>query len=323
LIDGGFSTVTAVDFVDRIVVQLADPTQRAGLFDDAALESLLAAGYRLDGATGPFTPVFDELRLGLPAPPAVNVDGTWQMIGESKPTEVRLTASGFSADDPTVINGLWRGGIVARFAPAGDPVTAVFTAWPDLALLDRMVVAAAGNLPSGPALETARRTQLRALARTGMAGADPLTAADVDDWFARAGVSTVAELLARPEVDPTGVVRVTYAAPQPVVDTPRFIPVTVALLVRDASASITDFLVDSRRVRERLDLAGLVPVAKRELPIRQPVIVAWVVPIDWFDDTDWPGATEVMNANQRRAARRAAATAWLANEGVGLVAVTP
>ena len=133
---------------------------------------------------------------------------------------------------------MWRGGIVARFSPAGDPITDVFTAWPDLALLDRMIVEATGSLPGGPvALEKARRVQLRALARTGLAGNDPLSVADVDAWLARAGVTSVAELLARPDVEPEGVVRVTFDVPRPVVDQPRLIPVTVALLVRDVDAS--------------------------------------------------------------------------------------
>jgi hypothetical protein len=314
--------VSNMEFPDRTVVRLADPATRAGLFDAGALESLLTAGYTVDGLTGPFSPVFDEVRFGLPIPTPVHVDGTWATVGDSKPTELRLTASGLG-NDSVRIEAFWRGGIVARFSPAGDPITEVFTAWPDLALIDQMVVAALGNLPNGPvAREKARRTQLRVLARTGIAGNDPLTAADVDAWLARAGVESVADLLARSNVEPTGMVRVTFAAPPPVTPTPRLVPVTVALLVRDANVSISALLADTRRVRERLELAGVEPSARPGLPVRVPIIVGWVLPDAVFDDEDWPGATQAMTAAQRRVARRSAADAWLTREGVGLVAVT-
>lgn len=310
-----------MDFPDRTVVQLADPATRAGLFDAAALESLLTAGYTVDGLTGPYSPLFDEVRFGLPAPALVHVDGTWAMVGEAKPTELRLTAAGLG-DDEVRVEALWRGGIVARFSPAGDPVTEVFTAWPDLALIDEMVVAALGSLPNGPvAREKARRAQLRVLARTGIAGNDPLSAAGVDEWLAHAGVDSVEELLSHTNTEPAGVVRVTFAVPQPVTPTPRRVPVTIALLIRDVGVSIRALLADTRRVRERLELAGVEPPSRPDLPVRVPVIVGWVLPEAVFDDDDWPGATGGMNAAQSRAARRTAASAWLTNEGVGLVAV--
>jgi hypothetical protein len=310
-----------VDSTDKLIVQLADPTTRAAVFDDQALQSLVQAGYTVDSVSGPFSPVFDEVRLGFPVPPTATVQGTWAPIGDPKPTELRLSIAGLAGDGPVVVAALWRGGVVARFAPAGDAITDVAERWPDLAEIDRMVVAALGALPAEPQLEAARRAQLRVLARKGLAGPDPLSAADVDEWLARGGVSSVAELLARPDIRPFGLVRVTFAAPKPALDTPRLIPLTVALLVPGQAISVASLLADTYRVRERLALAGVEPSAHPALPVRVPVVVAWVVPVTVFDDDGWPGATSVMNADQRRAARRAAATAWLAQQGVGLVAV--
>ena len=58
-----------MNFVDSTLVKFADPATRTALFDDVALEQLLSAAY--DTTTlnvgGPFTPLFDDVQLGLAA----------------------------------------------------------------------------------------------------------------------------------------------------------------------------------------------------------------------------------------------------------------
>ena len=51
-----------MNFVDKILVQLADPQQRVNLFDHDALELLVGAAYQTSemSITGPYEPFFDE-----------------------------------------------------------------------------------------------------------------------------------------------------------------------------------------------------------------------------------------------------------------------
>lgn len=116
--------------------------------------------------------------------------------------------------------------------------------------------------------------------------------------------------------------RVTYAAPAGLVATPRPLPVSVAILVRDAGASLTGLVAESSAVRELLGTLGLERPANGGPRPRRPLVVCWIVPPALFDDPDWPGATGGMSAVQARAARRARAGGWLAREGIGLAVTT-
>jgi hypothetical protein len=101
---------------------------------------------------------------------------------------------------------------------------------------------------------------------------------------------------------------------------PARLPVTAAVVVRDAGFSLADLLFESKALRDQISPLGLERPRTTELPIRQPVVVLWVVPDATFDDEDWPGGEDGMDAGQLRAARREQAGAWLAREGIGLVA---
>ena len=78
--------------------------------------------------------------------------------------------------------------------------------------------------------------------------------------------------------------------------------------------------MESKMARERLDRLGLERPVEPTFRLRQPMLIVWVVPISVFDDADWPGGAQGMNNNQLRVARRTSAGAWLAREGIGLVA---
>jgi hypothetical protein len=313
-----------VNFVDATIVRLADPASRAAVFDAAALGQLVEAGF--DAATlaveGPFSAVFDEFRLGLPSRPAGMVDGTWSPIGSVERTEVHLRVPGLGLDGVGRVDAVWRGAIVARVVAGAGTVSDVVTAWPDPSGIDREIVEESGSLPSDPAaLEAARRAHLLARIRSAVAQPEVVTEAALDAWLARLGVASVAGLLDGAGGAAGGAVQVTFA-PLPATSVPRPLPLTALLLVRDAGFSVAELVAETNALREVVATLGLERPADATLPRRVPVLVAWVVPPEVFDDEDWPGGTSG-TPEERRASRRAAAGTLLAREGIGLVVPAP
>jgi hypothetical protein len=241
-----------VDYVDRTLVSLAGAATRAAVFDQASLEQVLECGYDVTamGVAGPFTPVFDDLRLGVATPRMTTVSGDWITTGEAARTEARFRLEGLGAPGPR-IDALWRGSITAHRRLGGEPVTDVSTSSAD------------GKLISAT---------------------------------------------------------LTYAPPQRVSTTPEPIPVAVALLVRDpATITLAEMLSEARLARDRLAPTG-VEVPAHALPhLRNRLVVAFVVPATWFDDSDWPGAVAGAGAAAANDQRRSAASALLAEHGIGLV----
>ena len=97
---------------------------------------------------------------------------------------------------------------------------------------------------------------------------------------------------------------------------PRALPVTVAVLARAAGGSLTGLIAESVTARRRIRDAGVGP-DDPDLPQRTEVVVAWVVPPEFFDDAGWPGG-DSGTPDEHRAGRRAAATAWLADLGIAV-----
>jgi hypothetical protein len=171
-------------------------------------------------------------------------------------------------------------------------------------------------LPTGSALEQARRAALLQEIRTRVHAPADFIDEDLDAFLNGAGVSSLKELFANGDsTRPSAVVQLTYEAPVAVAATRRPLPIAAALLIRDAALGIAELVREARAVREQLRPLGIERPPDQSLLLREPVVVAWVVPLSIFDDTDWPGAN--------RNARRAAAGKWLAREGIGLVAVGP
>ncbi len=151
-----------MNFVDQQLVRLADPSKREGLFDEAALEQLVAASYDATAMSveGPLTATFEEFRLGVAAQPLGALDGIWNPVGGVDRTEAHFSIAGFASNGFPRVDALWRGSIVARFVPAGDPITQVVTTTHDPATLAAAVTFAAPQpvsavpkpLPIGAAL---------------------------------------------------------------------------------------------------------------------------------------------------------------------------
>lgn len=304
-----------MNYADKTLVRLADPATRAALFDQTSLGQILTAAYDVSAmpVQGPFTAVFDELSVGVTAPPTGTLEGSWNVVGAIDRTEASFQVAGVGQSDVLRIGALWRGAVVARFPTSGEPITDVTSNWPDLGSIDEAIETALGSLPSDPAtLEAERRTRLEALLEAGMDQPAALSDATVDAWLESVGVESVGDLLTRfaGSVVP-GTVTVTFAPPVAAPATPRPLPVTAALLVRDSGFSVTDLLVESRLIRQRIRALGAEQPPQNGLRPRDSVLVAWIVPPETFNDADWPGANV--------AARRAGAGAWLAREGIGLV----
>jgi hypothetical protein len=242
-----------VDFVDQTIVRLADPATRPAVFDQVALEQLVAAAYDSStmAAQGPFGATFDEFRLGVAAAPLGALEGTWNPVGGVDRTEAHFRVAGLGNGALPRVDALWRGAIVARFARGGEPITSVTT-----------------TIPDGETIEA----------------------------------------------------EIAFAAPQPASASPLPLPIAAALLIRDSGGlSVAQLLADSKSVRERLTQYGIQRSPDSTLRLREPLVVVWIVPETLFDDADWPGG-DAGSASQRRAARRAAAGAWLAREGIGMAA---
>ena len=305
-----------MNFVDKALVRLADPATRGGLFDDASLGQLLSAAYDLSlmPIQGPFQTVFETMQIGFTVPKLATLDGYWCPTGSADRVDVRWQIAGFADSLAFRVDALWKGQIVARTSVSGATVDQVRTAWPSLGAIDAAIVTAQGSLPADPTqLEQARRGQLLAGIRGGFSQPAAFTDAMLDDWLATVGAPSVGSLISDfgGTVDPAAVsVRFTAAAAPP--PAPRALPIAAALLVRDGATSVADLLMQTKEIRQKLAPLGLDATAAN-VPLREPLLMVWVLPAAVFDDADWPGADN--------ATRRTTAGAWLANEGIGLVAV--
>lgn len=312
-----------MDFVDSVLVRLADPAMRSTLFNDASLANLVEAAYDTEAmpVSAPYAPVFDEFRLGYSAPPSATIDGDWMGTDGANRTELRLRLHGLSHTPLLRIEALWRGELVVRTAPARDRVESVEVAVPSFDV-DPDIVADLGSLPTDSGqLETERRIRVLARLRAGLNQPAALTEDHLDRLLVGVGAGSVGELVTQMVGQAqAGAVQIRYTAPANTPLTARPLPFAAAVLVRDAGFSLAELLVQSRLVRARTEELGLeLPVAP-EVRQRHRMVVIWMVPSTVFDDEDWPGGT-TGTAEQKRAARFAQAGQWLANEGVGLVAV--
>jgi hypothetical protein len=165
----GSGEAGAVDFVDGVLVRLADPGTRAAVFDDASLAHLVQAAYDTEAmpVAPPYAAVFDELTLGFAAAPVTLAEGEWLGSGGTTRTELRVRLHGLGGS-ALRIDALWRGNLVVRTSTARDRVEDLDVAVPAFDV-DPQIIADLGALPTDPALlETERRTRLVARLRAGL-----------------------------------------------------------------------------------------------------------------------------------------------------------
>lgn len=312
-----------MNFVDFTLIRMADPATRASLFDNETLEQMAAAAYGEDAATltGPYQPIFQEMEIGLSIPSRSTVDGWWN--AGTTHNEGRFTIAGMGRDSSVRIDALWRGGIIARITPATGKVTEEISEWPDSSGIDEEIVAALGGLPTNPdSLEKERRDRFLERIRAVLHQPEAFTDAIFDDWLRRVGAESVSDLMARFRgVVSTGTLRIRYSDPTAAPPSPRELPITAAVLLRDQPISLAEILAQSKMVREHLREAGVERARDVGTSARAPILMVWMVPETIFDDDDWPGGT-TGTAAERRLLRRRAAAAWLGPQGIAF-APTP
>jgi hypothetical protein len=305
-----------VTFADQMLVRLADPATRAAIFDATALEQIASAAYDTSQATleGPYTAVFEEFELGLPVSRIGTAEGQWGQLGGSDRSAGSFNVSGFG--DPVLISAFWRGQVVVKVSASAGQIAAVDADWVDVGAIDRAIVNALGALPPDPvARQTERRTRLTSQLKAAAADPDTVTDTVIDRAIQATGASSVNAFFERQaRTAAIGAVQVTFVDAAPAAPVAKPLPIAAAIVVPDLAAGLARALADARNVRDQLAGAGLGRADAPGVPLRRTVVVVWIVPEAVFQDAAWPGANV--------AARRAAAGAWLAREGIGL-AVTP
>lgn len=313
-----------MNFVDTVLIRLADPATRPGVFDSDSLAQIASVAYDTDAMPiqGPFNAAFDDTQLGLSVPRIATLDGFWGRTGSGERSDGQFILSGLG-ESTIRIDAFWRGAIIARTIPPTGRVTAVSGGVVDAGRIDAEIVAALGTLPTNPAtLETERRTRFLAHLKAAFKQPDLMSGELLDGWLAAQGAASVSDLIDRlggtVQLDP---LQITFSPPNTTPSLPEPLPIGTALMIRDVGFSIADLLAESKIVRQQLDRMGMARAVPPGLPVREPLPVTWVVPGTVFDDVGWAGAADGMSAAAARAARRTAAGAWLAGQGVGLAVV--
>jgi hypothetical protein len=312
-----------MNFVDRTLVRIADPSARAAVFE-GSLEGLLDVAYDTTSmpVDGPFSAIFERVDL-VPAPPReATVEGSWGSPGMPGGSDARFLVTGIGIGATARVDAVWRGAIVARMVPPTGEIIEVDARTIDLGGVDEDIITDLGALPADEAaLEVQRRARLRERLAASVGPNATITDRALDAWLEQFGASSAADLLGGQAGMDAGVgVRVRYAPPGVAQPQPLPLPFVAVLLIRDAGFAVADLLAESASARQWTASMALDRPVPATLPVRNAVPVVWVVPIEVFDDDGWPGAA-AGNANERRRLRRAAAAAWLAREGIGLVTV--
>ena len=312
-----------MNYVDYTLVRLADDGLRPALFDQDALEQLTFAAYDADAmALGPpYSAIFDELVAGLSMPHRSTAEAVWNLSSGSDRRDGRVTLFGLGSAPRIRVDALWRGALVARAVSPLSRITRAITGWSNTGGLDEEIARLPGGLPTNPtALETARRSHLLARLRAGLQQPDALSAVAFDRWLGQFGVNTVGELIARyADQIATAGAQVRFAAPPDEPASPRRLPVSAAILVRDRPLDIAQLLADSKLVRDQLDDLGVTHRSEPDAVARHAALVIWMIPDATFDDRDWPGGEDAPSESAANQLRRQVAGRWLAREGIGLV----
>ena len=89
----------------------------------------------------------------------------------------------------------------------------------------------------------------------------------------------------------TGTLRIRYSDPAALPPSPRELPITAAVLLRDQPIALAEIVSQSKLVREHLREAGVERARDADAGARAPILMVWMVPETVFDDDDWPGGT--------------------------------
>lgn len=304
-----------MDDASQLLLRLADPQTRDGLLDSDALLALAAVCYELDPAlvTGPTTAIVDRVDVAVPIMPETAVSGRLMRAGDALPWDVTATWDPALAPVPGA-DAVLVGAVVVRTGAGAGVIEQVAVTEPDL---DAAFAAALAGLPP-TATDEAVRAGLRLAARETLA--DPsLTDTELDAVLAGVGAGDPRALGRTVGGRDTLRLALTMSAdPGPSAAVPLALPLVVAFLVADAATSPRDLLRATALARRASRPYAVAAAPSGAPPRRTDRCVCWLLPAAAFDDPGWPGGTGA-TADQTRAARLAAARAWLANQGIAVV----
>ena len=288
-----------MDFPAKALVALSSDASRITTFGQNGLKNVVKASYGLEDAViqGAATPTFSAFTLG-----GLDPDDS-EGASELPAPALRIDA-------------LWRGSIRLSASFPKSEVLSVQAGGLSLAGLDDDVAAANGGvLPSDDALEAARRTELRNRLDALVDHTEAATDDVIDAWLASAGATSVGQLLEADDTVPLSELKIRFSPPLGGgAFTQMDFPVAVSVAIRDPNSpgsGLVEIISGVRRLQSSLRRAGFEPKNASEAGGHGRAVIALLVPDDWFDDTDWPGANKADRINQ--------ASAWMAQEGIALV----
>lgn len=294
------------------ILKCATAAGRAGLLDQVCLAQIVQAAFDVVAfpVQGPYALIVDTLDLGLEVARPALVHGSYTATPGAMPADLRLRIDGFSPAQPLRVDALWRGALIARQMWQDDSIIAAGGGFTPQNI-DRAIIADLGALPASPAaLEAERRRRLLVRLRLNAMVPNAIDDAALGQMFATAGVADAASLLAARGNAELGAFRISFSAAAAAPPVPVSLPVTVAVLARDAPLQLSALLAESRSIRAALADDPSVQPAAAAIRRRTPILVLWTIPATLLDDPDWPGAD--------RPARRVAAADLLAGQGIAL-----
>ena len=254
----------------------------------------------------------------MPVVPATAVAVRLSRAGDALPWDVTGSWDGPTLPAPGA-DLVWTGSVVLRTAGGEGTVESVASSEPDL---DAAFAAALAGLPATATEEEIRATLRQAAENE--AASPALTDTELDDVLAALtpGASDPRALGRSASARDLVGLKLGMSQPQdPAAAAPIVLPVVVAFLVADATASPRE-LLQATALARRAARGYPVPPPPSGAPARRADrCVCWVLPAAAFDDPGWPGGSGA-NADTQRTARHAAARAWLATQGVAVVTTT-
>jgi hypothetical protein len=304
-----------LSFVDRVLARAGADFPASGLLSDTGLRNVVAASYQLGDQTPQpsFSHFGADLTFGGFGFDTSEVRQHGGTAGES------ALSLAIDAGDPARIDMLWRGTVRAGASYPLATIGVESAAPLGLAGIDAEIP---GGPPGDPAaLETARRAVVLARLKAAANDPDAYDDAFIDRLISAAEADSLAQLIAHDGGAARFSQLVLSLTPIPGSSTVRSrdFPVAAAILVRDIAAMadpLATLLHASQVVIERLRHAGFDPRPGTELPPGRAIVV-WIIGVEWFDQSDWPGGT-TGNAAAQRAERIGVASTWLARQGIAL-----
>lgn len=313
-------------FTDRTILRLADPTERAALFTPAVGAALLAAAYVFDEvAVGEVTavtvrsvalaPVVHPLRQMAATAREIMSGVQWQVAADLPPAPTPAGHAVVEVDVTASVRGV--------VSDVVDVASTELSSLADLDVIDALVVAADGALPTDPEVLARRRyEELVGAIAARFTHTDP---ADVEAALHRRGMTTLDPLrayLSAPNAVQRLALTVVTDSTAPAADRSYRLKALVHV-AEDVTTELTSALAAIALARAALRAGTDPPAVPTGMSARLDHPAVLVVPRSGLDDTDLPlpAGPPPTESDALRAARLAELTTRLRTAAVVPVAV--